>query len=285
MKILIIILLLLIPIQLCAIPVSGLSFWLKADSISATNGQAISQWNDSSANAFHVTQSNTSQRPVYVTNAVNGLPVVRFDGDDILTRTGVLGSSLTGSNQATIFIIQRQNGSDARTTTFAWGRHISVSDDQRLLFHLTYDDIVAFQHGNPNPVASGGKGEGIGVIQPANWDNVYHMAEGYRNGSTSYIKVDNNTLISTNSFPGSLDTSIIAPIYVGGDNFGNVFTGEIAEIVIYNRALSSAEELQVADYLSVKYFNTAIIPEPSTICACLTALCLLAMGCKAKSIL
>jgi hypothetical protein len=61
-------------------PLNGLSLWLRADSGSVLNGSALSQWTDLSGNERHATQSSGSSQPTLVNGAVNGLPVVRFDG-------------------------------------------------------------------------------------------------------------------------------------------------------------------------------------------------------------
>lgn len=62
--------------------VAGLALWLKADAGTSTtvDGAAVSQWDDQSGNARHVTQATGANQPVYKTAIVNGKPVVRFDG-------------------------------------------------------------------------------------------------------------------------------------------------------------------------------------------------------------
>jgi len=55
--------------------------WFKADTISGlTNGAAVATWNDVSGNGNNATQTVPSQRPTYITGAINGKPVVRFNG-------------------------------------------------------------------------------------------------------------------------------------------------------------------------------------------------------------
>src|SRR5215217_4469118 len=61
--------------------VSGLQLWLKADAITGlSDTNAVSQWDDSSGQANHATQPSGLVQPIYRTNIVNSLPVVRFDG-------------------------------------------------------------------------------------------------------------------------------------------------------------------------------------------------------------
>ncbi len=55
--------------------------WFKADSLALSNNDPVSTWTDSSGNARDATGVTTT-RPLYIANARNGLPVVRFDGTD-----------------------------------------------------------------------------------------------------------------------------------------------------------------------------------------------------------
>src|SRR5690349_16162526 len=68
--------------------------WLKADALNGVNssGQAnalpatnsaVSTWRDSSGNGRNAVQSNGVQQPLFVTNTINGKPVVRFDGSNV----------------------------------------------------------------------------------------------------------------------------------------------------------------------------------------------------------
>ncbi len=69
--------------------VSGLSVWLKADSITGiSNEDAFGFWGDSSASTNDFSQSTASKKPTYISSSseLNSKPVVRFDGvDDVLT--------------------------------------------------------------------------------------------------------------------------------------------------------------------------------------------------------
>lgn len=58
--------------------------WYDANAITGlADGDAVSSWPDVQDN-FHLTQSVTELKPMYVVSAVNGLPVVRFDGTHVL---------------------------------------------------------------------------------------------------------------------------------------------------------------------------------------------------------
>ncbi|QQS60227.1 hypothetical protein IPN41_03870 [Candidatus Falkowbacteria bacterium] len=60
--------------------ITGLIAWWKADALTLNNGVRVSSWTDSSTSGRNATQNNDDFRPTFITNEVNSLPVVRFDG-------------------------------------------------------------------------------------------------------------------------------------------------------------------------------------------------------------
>lgn len=63
-------------------------------------GDKVSQWLDQSGNGNHLTQNDLNAQPTYTENVLNGLPILRFDFDDLEGTIGSLSS-------ATIFAIAR----------------------------------------------------------------------------------------------------------------------------------------------------------------------------------
>src|SRR5688500_15915279 len=70
-------------------PPNRLQLWLKADAGVTTNASgSVSQWADQSGNNNHALQGAEDLQPKAVVNAINSLPVLRFDGaDDYLNVT------------------------------------------------------------------------------------------------------------------------------------------------------------------------------------------------------
>src|ERR1035438_8942129 len=60
---------------------TGLSVWLKADAGVTTNASGgVTTWSDQSGNGNDAVQATDAFAPLFVTNAVNGNPVLRFNG-------------------------------------------------------------------------------------------------------------------------------------------------------------------------------------------------------------
>ncbi|MFM6248178.1 MAG: hypothetical protein ACKPEQ_03330, partial [Dolichospermum sp.] len=55
------------------------ALWLDAADASTIilNGSTVSQWRDKSGNGRHVSQATAANQPLFVTNQLNGLPVIR----------------------------------------------------------------------------------------------------------------------------------------------------------------------------------------------------------------
>ena len=67
----------------------GLALWLDADDASTItlNGTDVAAWADKSGNGYDVSQGTAANQPAYVTNALNGKPVIRTDGGDQMENT------------------------------------------------------------------------------------------------------------------------------------------------------------------------------------------------------
>ncbi len=226
--------------SLPAQPVSGgLKLWLKADAITGlADGANVGTWVDSSGNGLDLSPSGAP--PTWHAAVLNGQPVVRFAGNNAMSKTGVSGASFTSSDQATVFLVMLQNSADVFNSAYGWG-----DGSNRFVLHATFDDLLSFQHG-----VSGGTG---GVVQPGSWDNLYHLLEMYRSVSQAEIMIDGVMSFQTSPPGGTLNTNAISIFFLGTDQFGNTLTGDIAELLVYNRVLAIEERCQVAAYLGSKY--------------------------------
>jgi hypothetical protein len=104
-------------------PQQGLCLWLKADTglNAASTGSGIDFWADQSGNipGNNATQSGASGRPTLVTNSINGLPVVHFNGGQILN---LPSNPMNGATQGEIFAVVRSTGAPGVTgSLWDWG--------------------------------------------------------------------------------------------------------------------------------------------------------------------
>lgn len=234
--------------QTQAAPASGANLWLRASSLSGLlDGDLVPSWSDDSGSGLHVGQPNPLTQPKYYSNAINGQPVVRFDGDDFLFRDSVLGSQLSSATDVSVFVIMKQLGTDSFSSSVGWG-----SGSNRLVLHTTWGDSIFFQHGDP--------GGALVTGEPSGWDDAFHQVEFLRSGSAGEIHVDGGA-VHSGTFGSSMITGESHRLHIGDDQFSNFLTGDIAEVLIYDRALTPAELENTRNYL----YATYALPEPTTL--------------------
>jgi hypothetical protein len=218
---------------------SGLVAWLKADAISASDGDAVASWVDSSGNSNTPVQATAANKPTYTTNVLNGLPVVRFDGNDGLTMPTAGNFDLA---TPTIFVVAKRNAGTSgsimgkSTTGFTDGR-------RRKMAVATSSGGIAY--------AAGSDSQSIAITAtPGNW-NMFGVVATSNTSHSIYLngtKTDFTTTLA--------DSTLNAANMIIGSNFAvgtEPFNGDIAEIIIFNRALSSTQVVGIENYLANKY--------------------------------
>jgi hypothetical protein len=215
--------------------ISGLLLWHDAsDTASITQSAgAVSQWNDKSGNNYHSTQGTGANQPLTNSRTINSKNVIAFDGvDDFLNCSSSLYSVTTGDN--TILIV------------FA-------KDDARALARPVQGSNGANRYG-----VYGDTGlVGVGFINSPNgtqpidvWATTTtpHAFVGYRNGTTLYTNMVTGASSSTTNTNATSFT--LTALTVGNSAS---FFGVIAEIVIYNSALSTTDINRVGNYYASKW--------------------------------
>lgn len=201
-------------------PVSGMAAWFKADALALSDGDPVTQWTDSSGNANHLAEVNSSWNPTYKAGIVNSLPVVRYaSGFKVLSLTTRLTTVRTA-----FIVMKHSTGSDAAIGFFF------------------ADDTVYDWHA----------GSGTALLDPTFAHANIRTGSGYVNGVlTTVTSMTKPTAFTLYSFVTAGDVIVGN---VSRDRFGaNTWEGDIAEIVLYTSALSSGDRVTTEDYLIAKY--------------------------------
>ncbi len=211
-----------VPVSAMKSTVSGLKLWYKADSIlGLSSGSAVVSWSDSSGNSNAATQVTSNYEPLWIANALNSQPVVRFDGSN---DTMNLASAMTTAR--TVFIV---------------GKHSTGTQDYGAMLGsaATYYDF------------HGGTATALYLAATTNANilggSVY--SDGLSVSSASILKPTNYSLVS-----------LVTAGNVGFDNIANdrglagrYWNGDFAEILVYSSALSAGDRQAVEAYLQGKY--------------------------------
>ncbi len=232
------------------VPLTNLNLWLDADDIVADSGNKVSRWAYSDANGtVALTQSTADAQPVLVTDG-NGFKYVSFDGtNDLLQKTGF--KNYNTKTQLTIMIVSRFRGTDpdsANNGDRYSALFIPESGSWGSIYLSPYKNSVKtrFGVGNQNGVTT--------YTRPA---AVTGFSSTFitKNGATQKIYV-NGSVVTTNSAAATTLTNNAADLFLGKGISGGsdyFFTGDIAEVLIYDRALTDAEITQVNQYINDKY--------------------------------
>ncbi|MFC1576308.1 DUF2341 domain-containing protein, partial [Candidatus Omnitrophota bacterium] len=207
-----------------SLPVTdGLVLWLDADQLGLDNGDPVSSFTDMSGNGNHAENGVAGS---FVINEINGKPVVRF------TTSQYLYTSTSFGRPYTIMHVTKMNGgADKRLISSADGNRLyGYWNGLRDSLYLDGDYSLA---GGPAP---GTDPHLYAVTVESGQPTAFY-------GDGSYIS--GNTSISSDM--GRLRLNGL------GTGTGETSNGDVAEIVIYNRSLSSNELDQVGGYLDWKY--------------------------------
>lgn len=220
--------------------IAGLRLWLDASdtsTITDAGGGAVSAWNDKSGNSFHVTQSTAGARPTTGVRTINGLNALDFGGGDYLRR---------GSTQ----IVDASTG---QWTAFLVG--IADSDAQMVFVDQTTSNVAQFIK------TFGGVGAAAYNTAPAAFED---YAGGWAANSVPYVMTAQRSGAAVEAFEDGVGNGPTATtgttakaasvLAVGAIDGGTLSVdGAIAEVIIYNFALSLAQIAQVQDYLAAKW--------------------------------
>ena len=235
--------------------IAGLSLWLDATTglFDATSGgnpvttdaSSVARWEDQSGNSRHITQTTAGSRPILKTAIQNGKNIIRFDGtDDILRRSGAF---VHAQGAATIFVVVSANAGandrliiEGRTTTTV-PLYMPITSSSATLFAVLYrlnDGTIPLN--NPSfGVAFNGTG--------------FKLVCALDSG-TNFAGFINK--VTTNNQNYTRGTSTLDTFAVGGwatTIERDFFPGDVAEVIIYNTALSTTDRQSVENYLYSKW--------------------------------
>jgi hypothetical protein len=212
-------------------PTAGLHLWLRSDAgIDAPGGRML-RWFDQSGNGRTATMPTTTRQPFFVGGALNGLPVIRFAGAQSMNLS-VLAQPTTFS----VFVVGK-NANPSESFSMILGPSGNAPNNQ--LRWENGSQALFVGTGNNFPVVTSTIGN----------TRTYHALSAKYDGSTLTVYRDGNA-----TSVRSLTTSGPWTLASVGSWYSTYFLrGDLAEIVMYDRALSESERASVNAYLRSKY--------------------------------
>jgi len=219
----------------------GLNLWLKANIGVENSSGAVTTWHDLSGSNFNATQTESVDRPTLTTGTVGSStkPVVAFS--EVNSQWLNLPKGMkTGFS---MFAVAKATKQGAR-------RIVDLTDQDASTVQATVQGNDTFRYRVFNPSSS--------VLDSPTLNLTTHkLYEIIHNGSSTNAVIYTN---GANPYP-STTMNTIAPVarssnYIGRDFGGggnSFFDGEIAELLIYTRALTDDERRGVEAYCFAKY--------------------------------
>ena len=218
--------------------------WFDAsDANSITSSGApltVSQWNDKSGNVNNATQGTASFQPELVAGAANGRPVLRFDGiDDVMALPSVV---ISGTVARTLFFVCRSDNA----STSAGIISLTTSTTAGTRYDLVPE--VALR------VASGSKLWTQSVQSATDYFVLTVQNVASSDVDATLARLDGVDMVQQSAGARAINTGSAGTTRFGEQNNGsNHYSGDLAEIVLYDRALSLSEMQSVEHYLGAKW--------------------------------
>lgn len=243
--------------------IGGCTLWLDATDAStmftdaagttfAAIGNSVQLWKDKSSSGNNAIQATASNRPTRITDTVANLPSMSFTPLPTSQFFSLNANSLPiGQANGTYFAVFRADyrglsGPPTNNVVFSYGGVAATSTGLHREIVATSSNTVLFGNGLSTITATG---------NTLTTTCVTGMFQDYT--MSAWANGVNGTPVDIEKDPGfSITGTGTTSAFVGGTSRSvsrNVFSGNIHEILVFNRALANAERHQIEGYLAWKW--------------------------------
>ncbi|WP_298417448.1 GEVED domain-containing protein [uncultured Kordia sp.] len=232
-----------------------LELWLKADVGTSLTGTDVDSWADQSANSFTAASEGTSDAQL-VTDGLNFNPVLRFTGSEFLNLGNQTELDIDPLTEEMTLIAVFESGGGSTGTV------ISKANNNRRNYQLWLgqtDRVVHYTLGRD----TGNTAERFGTIYALNEPKittgiVSTNADPFLRLNTFVNGVTDPEFLDNGADNGSANVDVLVGARRNANNTdsGYLFSGDIAEIIMFDRAISVLERQKIESYLAIKYGTT-----------------------------
>lgn len=220
----------------------ALRLWLKADRAEVNNGQPVLRLNNATDDLIDFAQlsNQLNLAPKLITNAIKNRPALRFDGvDDFLT-----GTITSIQNTGLSVIVVGKANSIGNNQTYI-GKFDATNNERE--WRLQNDDFIATELATAETANE--------TINFANNTNLRIIVATWSPNQLASINVNNEATINATTPAVASISTTTEPIIIGSNAQGSTsfLNGDIAEILVYNKRLSTDELNKIRTYFNNKY--------------------------------
>ncbi|NOZ35460.1 MAG: hypothetical protein GXO80_09210 [Chlorobi bacterium] len=218
--------------------------WLDAGTLGLTDGADIATWTDLSGNNNNLSQPTAGFTPVFQNDAsnLNGHPRAEFSKTN--NRIVINPFNDMPTSGITTFMVYKTTDSGDGLLSY----NTSSTDNAFLLYNNS--SLTTYLNGGNN--VSGN------AFNSGNWQMMSHK---WKSSGGNLIINQNGDPVHSATFQNGVSIPSGGSLAIGGEqdspdggySAGQAFQGEIAEVIMYNSFLNSAQRLIVENYLSEKY--------------------------------
>ena len=218
----------------------GLQLWMRADTgIQKNSINQVAAWKGQSTNQFTAHQTQTDKQPKWIAKAIGDKPALKFDGNNDALE---IPEQVLDSQAFTIIAVANLTASNGLREIFSnWGK---------------------------------GGGAGSSLFLGTNGKTRIRLSDAFSNAGNLYEPQSHFGLMAINSKNGAITMQngqrlassntlpprrLSPPYTIGtqGTINGEYWQGDIAELIVLNRALTNEEQFRIWNYLSKRYgFDT-----------------------------
>lgn len=226
------------------------SRWV-ADSLSGNNGSSVANWVDA-VGGQTATQSSGAHQPELYTNVLNGHNTVRFSASaDQYLAVSAADSAISSAGNFTICVVFRTSTAGSSSPNFYDNSGLLGADIPGIADDWSFV-INGSELGAGLGSAANGCSTDFSLYGGDVTDGNPHIGIYVRNADTVTLYVDGAIVASQNGL--CTDARVDCPFDIGAMTTGPYyFNGDIAEIQLYNRALSPQEIAGVTAGLAGTY--------------------------------
>lgn len=222
---------------------TNLSLWLDANNGPSLSGVTVNSWSDLSGYANTANPPAASNKPQISAAAINGFPVVRFDGSNSYLE--INNAASLNTTQWTFFMVGKANTN--HDYNYFFGKGNDGTENYEFLSYgapyvhtpIYFTSTARGFLNTANPTAA--------VNSYSVWQYDYSTGGGraiYLNGTLNTSDAENRTpQTNTNKFRISNEEGTT----------GRFLDGDIAELIMFKTRLNLAQRIIVNNYLAAKY--------------------------------